>query len=274
MIIDYLDNVFPESSLTCKQDLLLTYLRNIDFSGGGAPPRPMQRKLQHVVLKGGGKDFTGAKCVNLPEPDSQVLTVPLRDAFARRQSVRSYSPNIMTLDELSSWLAAAVGDHPTEKLGVRRRHYPSGGALYPIEVYVLSLRLAGLERGLYHYHPARHQLQVIDESVDVDANKFFFDPSQMSGVTNASTWDHAAGVLILSAHMNNSYAKYGDRSWKLMLLEAGHLAQNFTMVAAAMSNISLCPMGGMSLSALSKYMKLSGYAELPIYPFSFGSVDR
>ena len=72
--------------------------------------------------------------------------------------------------------------------------------------------------------------------------------------------------------MNNSYVKYGDRAWKLMLLEAGHLAQNLALVAAAMSRIAMCPMGGMSLPALIKYMKLDGNAEVPVYPFAFGPV--
>ena len=42
-----------------------------------------------------------------------------------------------------------------------RRMVPSGGALYPLELYVLALDLEEVEQSVLHYHPFRHRLETL-----------------------------------------------------------------------------------------------------------------
>ena len=42
------------------------------------------------------------------------------------------------------------------------RTVPSGGALYPLELYVAARRVDGLDEALYHYDPLRHVLELFE----------------------------------------------------------------------------------------------------------------
>ena len=83
--------------------------------------------------------------------------VSLEEALNRRRSIRSYSSEPVTLEELSQLLWAAQGI--TGKNGFRAA--PSAGATYPLETYVIIGDVVGLEPGFYRYEPANHSLALL-----------------------------------------------------------------------------------------------------------------
>ena len=85
--------------------------------------------------------------IDLPPPRT-VGDVSLEETLAERRSVRAYTQRALTWEEIGQLLWAAQGI--TRDWGARTA--PSAGALYPIEVYVVT------GQGLYHYVPETHQM--------------------------------------------------------------------------------------------------------------------
>ena len=80
--------------------------------------------------------------VALPQPSFEG-GLSLEEALARRRSIRDFDDTPLTLAELGQLLWAAQGI--TNELGFRTA--PSAGALYPLEVYLLTVE------GVFHYEP-------------------------------------------------------------------------------------------------------------------------
>jgi SagB-type dehydrogenase family enzyme len=114
------------------------------------------------------------------------------------------------------------------------RTYPSGGALYPIEVLVLALRVAGIASAYYRYQALGHRLVRVAPSPRRERLQTLFNDHPVH--------DAALAVLLVADLTRPSLAKYGGKSYRLLLLEAGHAAQNLLLVATALglAGLPLC----------------------------------
>ncbi|CAH0165794.1 SagB family peptide dehydrogenase [Peribacillus simplex] len=103
-----------------------------------------------------------------------------------------------------------------------RRFPPSGGALYPSELYVY-LKMEGLPAGVYHYDAAHHRLVLLREGN--------FD----SYITKAlgETFDMSAcfGTVFVSTMFWKNFYKYNNFSYRLQGLDAGVLLGQLLEVA-------------------------------------------
>ena len=75
--------------------------------------------------------------------------ISLEETLVRRRSVREYTGEALTLEDVSQLLWAAQGI--TSERGGRTA--PSAGALYPLEVYVVTGNVQNLAPGIYRYNP-------------------------------------------------------------------------------------------------------------------------
>jgi len=141
------------------------------------------------------------------------------------------------------------------------RAAPSGGALYPIETYVAAFEVDGLPPGLYHAH---YQDQCLEEV--------------MPGNLKATLAEHlVAGQqqldapcwLVLSARWEMPLRKYGERGLRVVLLDAGHLAQNYLLCATALG-LAACPIAGFHDDGLTRAMQLDPAAEPVVYAITLG----
>jgi len=158
----------------------------------------------------------------------------------QRRTIRSLAPRPMPLRQLGRILSNAggvsqwptgAGDGPSWPL----RSTPSAGALYAINVRVAALRVDGLERGIYRYHPYDHCLERTASHMPVEQ---LAQASLHPDVVQA-----AATVLALCAAWDRLVAKYGDRGYRYALLEAGHMAQNILLTCTALRRAAV-PIGG------------------------------
>nr|AFJ68085.1 cyclodehydratase-oxidoreductase [Streptomyces nobilis] len=166
-----------------------------------------------------------------PLPDVRATrSLPLEEAITRRRSRRRFGLSALTLDELSALLhySSGVTGWATTTSGGRvpLRAAPSGGALYPLDVYAYVRRVSGLPRGLYRYDPTAHAL--VGTGRPADAGEALSAHSAHGGVL-----DDAAVVVLLAASFRRVQAKYLERGYRIALMEAGHIAQNLQLVAAA-----------------------------------------
>lgn len=169
---------------------------------------------------------------NIPNMDNEsslILPTPLyesqtsiEEALQARRSVRAYSHDPLTLAEVSQLLWAAQGlTHPA---GLRTA--PSAGALYPLDIYLLSGNVTGLPVGIYHYQPQDHKLLQIGTG---DKRQDLYEAAlQQSSVKDAPI------VIVISAVYERTSGKYGQRGIQYVHMEVGFAAQNVYLQAESL----------------------------------------
>ena len=218
----------------------------------------MMRQLRTV------KPYTDRPKLPLPPPVPDSDGPGFAELAHRRVSARGFGPGGIALDALTSAFAAAfyvTRDNADNDFPRPFRSAPSGGALYPLEVYLHAARVDGLAPGLYHLDPE-------DESLDVLA---VGDHSARLApcMVQQDLFNTAAATLFLSAVFVRSIFKYGDRGYRFVLLEAGHAAQNVLLSAAA-TGIGAVPVGGFLDRALDRVLDLDGINESVVYALHLG----
>src|ERR1700761_3598765 len=119
------------------------------------------------VLRSPSKTYTLSERVPMHRPEPGNF---LERTIAQRRSARQFSGEPISLEQLSRLLHFSYG--VTDQRN-RYRAVASGGALYPLELYVVSSRVDGLAPGVYHYDPALHSLDIVAHACrwkDVQAN--------------------------------------------------------------------------------------------------------
>jgi SagB-type dehydrogenase family enzyme len=202
------------------------------------------------------------RALALPPPKRSEAT--LAEALRGRRSQRSFGSGGLTLCELATVLDAAYGvtrpataDDPQPL-----RTVPSGGALYPLEVYAVLARVEGAETGLYHLDPLRQTLEVLS-----------FGPSPLAVLKEAAIYpeivEGCAVTLLVTGMFWRSRFKYGLRGYRFTLLEAGHLVQNVVLMCAALE-LAAVPIGGFYDRPVDELLGADGVNESIVYAVCLG----
>lgn len=161
------------------------------------------------------------KTVSLPTPRLSG-GMSIEDTLNRRRSVREYSEEAITLDEVSQLLWAAQGI--TSPDGYRTA--PSAGALYPLELYLQAEKVSGLSPGVYKYNPQKHNLV---STVEEHPAAFLADAALQQPALK-----EAPIVIIITAIFERTTGKYGERGIRYVHMEVGHTAQNIYLQAESL----------------------------------------
>jgi len=159
--------------------------------------------------------------IELPDPvyDSDTS---IEEALHKRRSVREYQQGALTLAEVGQLLWAAQG--VTGSQG--QRTAPSAGALYPLEVYLVSFEVANLAAGIYYYLPSEHALLRIAQG-DIQEELSWAALEQES-------LRQAAAIIALTAVYERTARKYGERAERYVHMEVGSAAQNVYLQAESL----------------------------------------
>lgn len=162
------------------------------------------------------------RSVKLPAP---VLKgqISLVETLEKRRSIRSFGDEALTIDEISQLLWAAQGI--TDDDGFRTA--PSAGALYPLELYIVSRNVAGLAPGVYNYAPWQHEL------IKVGDKEVF---TELTEKALMQSWaQRSAAIIVISAVYERTTVKYGQRGIRYVHMEVGCAAQNIYLQATSLS---------------------------------------
>lgn len=195
----------------------------------------------------------------LPQP--LTLDAPLGDVLHGRRSRREFAPEPVTLAELSTLLDAAYGVTPRAERDQVFRSAPSGGALYPLELYAAATSVAGLEPGLYHYDPLRTSVARLADARSID------DLRRVSAYPDIT--GKAGVTFLVAAVFWRSRFKYGLRGYRFTLLEAGHVVQNLLLAATALGLASV-PLGGYYDRLADELLELDGVNDATVYAACVG----
>jgi SagB-type dehydrogenase family enzyme len=210
------------------------------------------------------KTVKGARKTPLPRPvfpDSEFIRVLLA-----RKTHREFSKQAMTLEAVSQLLSLVWGVtgylHSPIFGKLLHKTSPSAGARHPGEVYLMALRVKGLRPGLYHYHPAHHNLEKL--STRVTPNKAWLYCAR------AAHAKKAAALFLMTAVFPRTMWKYQlARAYRVVLLDAGHLCQTFCLAATWLGLAPFCT-AALKDTLIEKDLGIDGIRESVLYVAGVG----
>lgn len=171
-------------------------------------------------------------------PDAPRRRLPGRDfelaadfgrLLAARSSVREFELRPLELEKLGRLLHASygvAGTRQVEGTTTYARPAPSAGGLYPLELYAVCQAVDQLPAGLYHYDARAHELE---------QRRLGSLHTALADLTIGQEMIRdAVAVIAITAIFHRTTWKYGQRGYRYVWLDAGHLAQNAYLVAGAL----------------------------------------
>jgi SagB-type dehydrogenase family enzyme len=190
-----------------------------------------------------------SELIALPNPKRES-SMSLEKAIVVRRSRRDFTPQSLTLEQISQLVWAAQG----QETGGRFRTVPSAGATYPLELFVVTAE------GLFHYLPAEHAIEKLTGQ-DLRA--------KLSTAAWGQEFIEAAPLtLVFAAEFSRTTNHYGKRGIRYVYMEAGHAAQNVHLQAEALGLGSVA-VGAFDDNSISKVLSLPKNLE-PIYMVTVG----
>jgi SagB-type dehydrogenase family enzyme len=196
------------------------------------------------------------------------LNVSLDKVLTNRVTARSLSPQPLTLETVATLLHYAYGitrDNADTIFPRPFRIVPSGGALYPLEIFFHSTQVEGLSVGLYHYNPVTNCLRHLREAD--------LSPRLAEAMVQRTLPFDASIVFFISAIFERATFKYGPRGYRFVLLEAGHVAQNMSLVASALG-LGCMNLGGFFDRQIDEILGFDGLNHSTIYLTAIGGVGE
>ena len=205
-----------------------------------------------------------------PEPDGEIIPlekprdveVNLRELLLRRRSIREFTGGYVDFGIFSTFLWISLGA-TRRGLGYTLRTFPSAGALYPVEGYLVVEKVEGLEPGVYHYLPDEHSVRLLERG------------SYMKSLAVASlgqSWiSRASFSVVLTGVVERITWKYRDRGYRYMYMEAGHIGQNIYLAAGALG-LGTCAIGAFFDDEVARIVGADGKREVSLYLFPVGTV--
>jgi SagB-type dehydrogenase family enzyme len=218
----------------------------------GLPQPPLQIPVE-----------AGTETLPLPAPtELDIPSADLRQAIERRVSVRRYAPDPLSLDELSFFLWTTQGVKEVSGRPVTLRTVPSAGARHAFETYLLINRVTGVEPGLYRYLALEHALLPQSHPADIADRLTDACWQQKMVRTSAVTFFWAAVTYRMAW-------RYGERGYRYLFLDAGHVCQNLYLAAEAV-NCGVCAIAAFDDDALNQTLGIDGDAQFVVYVASAG----
>ncbi len=198
--------------------------------------------------------------VALPPPAS--IDVPLSEVLERRRSKHHAAAEPMALETLSTVLHWSAGTREVIPAYNRKRfparYAPSAGGLQPFDIYLVPNNVAGLDQGLYYYHPIDHALRLLD------------DGNMRRLVTRAATYaewlGYASVVLAITGDFARVDWKYGERGYRFMHVDTGCLVENLYLTGTA-CGLHTCAVAAYYDDDVSELLGIDGDEQFPMVLF-------
>ncbi len=204
----------------------------------------------------------GTTHVPLPMPR---LPHDLAEALHTRRTHRGFAPLPLPLAAVGTLLGASFGVQAwvgADEGRLALKTSPSGGARHSLEAYVWARRVEGLDAGLYHYRGDDHVLTRLDGREP--------PPHVTRWLPVQDGYEHAPLVVVLASELARVGWRYGSaRALRVVLIEAGHLAQTFCLVASGLGLAPFCT-AALADSVIEEGLGLDGHARPVVYAMGAG----
>lgn len=201
------------------------------------------------------KEYQGCPEIVLPR-EPLALTYELDRVLKARASRRDFAHVPLTLDELGTLLLYCYGIRKTitayNTKSFPVRFAPSSGGLQATELYLVINSVEGVAKGLYHYNPDRHSLELLNQG-----NMRF----KVVKCCLYQDWlAHAGVVLMFTSVMERVLWKYGPRGYRFVHMDAGFVASHAYLVATAL-RLRTCAVAAFQDDLVNELLDIDGTSE-------------
>lgn len=200
------------------------------------------------------KEYPEKPRIELPPPKPAAKSA-LANSLKTRKSVRDFSQKPISIKNLSYLLWASNGI-TREEYGYEFRTAPSAGALYPVETYLVINNVETVPKGVYHYSVKKH---LIEELKTGD----FGDAIARAALDQAMCAESAV-VFIWTSIFQRSKYKYGERAYRYVYLDAGHIAENLALASVSLG-LGSCQVGALYDDEVNEVIGVDGVEESVLY---------
>ena len=205
----------------------------------------------------------GAAVIELPGAAGVELPAcRFKDLVDRRASLRAYAPVPLAMAELSFLLWCTQGVKKLVPGQATYRTVPSAGARHAFETLLLVNRVSDLTPGLYRYLAPDHHLIGLEAQPDLAA----------ALAASCQRQDFIAASAVTFIWVAVPYRmtwRYGERGYRYLFLDAGHVCQNLYLAAEAVG-AGACAVAAFDDQALNNLLGLDGTDKFVIYLASVG----
>jgi SagB-type dehydrogenase family enzyme len=201
---------------------------------------------------------TSLELIKLPAvKDLPHFPIDLKIAVERRKTLRNYQQIPLTLDEMTFLLWFTQGVKEINNNKITKRTVPSAGARHAFETYLLINHVDGISPGLYRYLALEHALLPVISGQDItqSVTGACLDQQQISS---------SAITFIWVAIKERMYWRYGERGYRYLHLDAGHVCQNLCLGAEAIGS-GVCAIAAFDDDQLNTVLELDGENRFVIY---------
>ena len=194
-------------------------------------------------------------------PDRPINFLELAEL---RMTVRQYSAENISAQELSYLLWCTQGVTAEFADGRTKRTVPSAGSCHPLDTFVYIRRAEGIAPGLYKFIPKEHALTPALKGEEGEENF-------VAGFKATNMVKNSALTFVWAANMNQSAPKFGVRAYRYAFLDAGHVCQNLYMAAQTIG-VGVCAVGAFYDEKLNGILGLDSAERFAIYAATVGKL--
>jgi SagB-type dehydrogenase family enzyme len=227
--------------------------QQIDFSrtdqSRGMPAPPLQKPCPQDVAR-----------IDLPDgvaASARLGGMSIGEAIRRRESVRQYSADPLTVEELAALLWATQGVRDVLSPMCALRTVPSAGARHAFETYLAVERVETLSPGLYRYLPFDGQLAQL--AVDAEIGR-----KAASACLGQGFVASAAVTFFWTAIPTRMEWRYDLAAHKVIAVDAGHVCQNLYLACESLG-AGTCAIAAYDQCACDRLLGVDGEEEFTVY---------
>ena len=198
------------------------------------------------------------RIISLPEVSESVVKCnDFYKCLKDRKSIRKFSDDSMTMEELGFLLWATQGVTRVVENRATFRPVASAGARHPFETYLVITNVQGLENGVYRYLALSHQLLYLKPIENAE--------EELTAATLGQKFCGQGNVFFIwTCIPYRGEWRYDVVSHKAMLLDAGHICQNLYLACEAIE-FGTCAIAAYNQDYVDKLIEVDGENEFSVY---------
>ncbi|MBI4584921.1 MAG: SagB/ThcOx family dehydrogenase [Planctomycetes bacterium] len=190
-----------------------------------ARPRPSARGNEKGGPEKGSAREAPARSVWSFEHE-EFSTIPaLGPVIRRRRSTRRFEPRPISLENLGRILR--FGYEPARKYWRMGKGLPLQDCIFTdptlLATYLVVLRVEGLPPGIYRFDAESFELELLRQG--------FFQEELFNLTLRQELGRDCAAALIHAADLSRCIRRYGDRAYRYLHLDAGHIGERVNLAA-------------------------------------------